>query len=94
MRVRNDSESNFDPGGNQAPLMFYGDSAPDTGLRFVDAPLMSLYWDVANSVLYIKTANNRAAADWAQMAAAGSTITGDLTLTGTLTAGDVVAVAS
>jgi len=93
MRVTNGSESNFDPGGNLAPVMFYGDAAPDTGERFLEAPLMSLYWDVHNSVLYVKTANNRAAADWAQLAAAGSTVTGNLTITGTLTAGDVVATA-
>lgn len=94
MRVTNGSESNFDPGGNLAPLAFYGDCAPDTSARFLDAPLMSLYWDVHNSVIYVKTANNRAAADWAQLAAAGSTVAGDLTITGKLTAGDVVAVAS
>ncbi len=64
MRVRNETESTFDPGGNLSPLMFYGDDAPGTDNRFLRAPLMSLYWDVTNSVLYVKTANNRAAADW------------------------------
>lgn len=97
MRVRNESESSFDAGGNKAPWQFYGDVTPDTTKRYTEAPLMSLYWDVTNSILYVKTANTAAAADWKPLVAAGVTttgdvtVTGDLTVTGTVQAGDLVA---
>lgn len=99
MKVLNGSESNFDPGGNRGPWLFYGDAAPGTDRRFTDAPLNSMYWDVANYNIYIKTANTGAAADWKPLVAAGrttagnTTITGDLVITGTVTAGDIVATA-
>jgi hypothetical protein len=80
----------FDPSGSQAPWDWYGPGAPSTERVFVDAPQMSRYTDVTNKVLYVKVAQTGAAADWKALAAGGVTVAGDLTITGTLTAGDVV----
>jgi len=81
MKVRNESEHNYDPGGNLAPHLFYGDCAPGTERQHTDAPLMSLYWDTTNAAIYVKTANNRAAADWTAFVTTGGT----QTITGTKT---------
>ncbi|MFA6046257.1 MAG: hypothetical protein WC718_14835 [Phycisphaerales bacterium] len=95
MRVVNVSgeASNFDPGGVFAPRLFYGPVAPGTEHIFVDAPLLSLYWDVVAGVLYAKTVHTPAAADWKAIVTTGGgqTIAGALTVTGTLTAADLVA---
>jgi hypothetical protein len=57
-----------------------------------DAPLGSVYMLVtAGSVAwYLKVANNKAAADWQVVLRVGASVTGDLTLSGTVTAGDFV----
>lgn len=97
MKVLNDTQSSFDPGGNKAPHLFYGDAAPGTDMRFLSAPIGSMYWDVTNYITYIKTANTASATDWKPMLALGVTttgnvtVTGDMTVSGTVTAGDVVA---
>jgi hypothetical protein len=98
MRIRNDEQSRFDPSGTQGPMMFYGTIDPVASGTFLDAPLMSLYWNITSGsqAMFIKTANNKAAADWVKMFFSGATIsslslTGDLTVSGTVTAGDVVA---
>lgn len=98
MRVVNESgeSSSFDPAGVYAPRLFYGPGAPSTEKVFINAPLLSLYWDVTNGVLYAKTAYTEAAADWKALitTGGGQTIDGALTVTGTLTAGDITATAS
>lgn len=91
MKIVNGEQSPFDSSGALAPWLFYGQGAPSTDQAFMQAPLDSLYWDVTHHIIYVRTAQNMAAADWAQMAALGSTLTGSLTISGTLTAGDVVA---
>jgi len=80
--------------GNYAdePWFWHGSSAIDGDVTpFKDAPLDSLYlYRVAGSVtVYVKIAHAEADADWVQIARGGGTITGDLTVTGTVTAGDV-----
>lgn len=91
MRIRNQILQ-FDPGGNLAPWDEYGPAAPTEGYPFKAAPLMSRYTCVTSGyqALYVKVADNDAAADWKMLAAASQTLSGDLTITGTLTAGDVV----
>lgn len=91
MKVINGAEYPFDPSGNLAPRQFYGSGVPSTERWFTDAPIMSEYFDVTNNIKYMKTANNKAAADWKPTVVIGSTITGDVTITGTLTAGAVTA---
>ncbi len=76
------------------PLMWAGSAAVDgDATRFSEAPIGSIYIRrLAGSVtFYAKTAHNEADADWvAWLTLAGGTITGDLTVTGTVQAGDVV----
>jgi hypothetical protein len=82
----------FDPGGNLAPWDEYGPGAPTAGYPFKAAPLMSRYTCITSGAeaLYVKTAETGAATDWVKIAQAGGTVTGDITFTGTVTAGDVV----
>lgn len=91
MRIRN-QQLNFDPGGNLAPWDEYGDAAPWSGYPLNMAPLMSRYTCVTSGseALYVKVANTGASTDWAIIARAGGTVSGDVAITGTLTAGDVV----
>lgn len=61
-----------------------------SGKTHGDAPIGSCYMLItAGSVAwYLKIANNKAAADWQIILRVGASVTGDLTLTGTMTAGD------
>lgn len=85
---------NFDPSAQLAPWFFYLEATLDgtTGPWF-HAPVGSMYMDITGGGVkfYIKIANNHVTADWHRMIDAGGTITGDLTITGTVTAGDFVA---
>lgn len=91
MRIKNE-HLNFDRGGSLAPWDEYGDVAPWSGYPLNMAPLMSRYTRVTSGseALYLKVANTGASTDWVLIARAGGTITGDLIITGTVTAGDVV----
>lgn len=71
MKLRNDTQSNFDPGGNLAPHLFYGDIPPNTDARFENAPLMSMYLDTTNAVLYVKTQDNALAENWTSLVTTG-----------------------
>lgn len=103
MRVQNVSgeSSSFDPSGQRAPRLFYGQEAPSTGPYFIDAPIGSHYWYVTDSacVEYFKASHTPAAADWKPILAGGTTtvgnvvITGDLNVTGTITGGAITAAA-
>jgi hypothetical protein len=57
-----------------------------------DAPIMSRYTCMlaGSQAFYVKVANTGAATDWVVVARAGGTVSGDLIVTGTLTAGDIV----
>ena len=93
-KITNDGISNFDPGGNRSFWDWYGDGAPNTSdWRFLKAPLMSRYTCIGSGIeaFYIRTALAQTTADWVKLAFAGGTITGDLIVTGTITAGDFVA---
>lgn len=84
---------NFDLEGALAPWLWYGTATLDgTTGAWKEAPLGSLYICItASSVaLYYKTSATAATASWHRLAGAGDTITGDVTFTGTVTAGDVV----
>lgn len=102
MQLHNQPQSNFDPPGALAPWLWYGDVAVDGAARpFCNAPQGSLYWYKPNATsctLYYRNAMNNATADWVSLIPANSSgtavITGDLTVSGTLTAGDVVSTAA
>jgi hypothetical protein len=82
----------YDLNAAARPWMWHGTGAVDGDVEpFKSAPLGSVYFRItAGSVLmYGKAADNKADADWGGMARAGSTIVGDLTVTGTVTAGDL-----
>jgi hypothetical protein len=84
---------NYDPDGVKAPQFFYADAALDgTTGPWKQAPMGSMYMRItaSNVTMYVKIAAAGATADWRQILGAGDTVTGGLTLTGTLTAGDVV----
>ena len=84
-----------DPTGASSPYLWHGTDALDgTRTPFSTAPLASVYIRlVAGSVAwYQKTADNDATADWVQVAGYGA-VSGDLTIPGTLTAGDIVSTA-
>lgn len=93
MKIWNSEESRYDDGGHAAPWKFYGNRTPDGDDKpFIDAPIMSEYTCVlsGSEALYVKVAAAHADADWQALARAGGTISGNLTVTGTVTAGDVV----
>ena len=91
MRIKNEILKT-DPGGNLAPWDEYGTDVPWAGYPMKNAPLMSRYTRVlaGSEALYVKVADTGASTDWVQIAIAGKTMTGDLNVSGTLTAGDVV----
>ena len=83
---------NYDENAAARPWVWHGSTAPDgDAAPWKDATLGSLYVCItAGSVyLYAKYAHAEADADWGMLARTGGTITGDMTITGTLTAGDV-----
>mgnify|MGYP001116331093 CR=1 FL=1 len=96
MRLSNEYglQGNFDPGNIQAPWLWYSDQTLDgTAAPWKNAPRGSLFWLIGASTCtcYYRNAMNNATADWVTLyTASGGTITGDLTVTGTLTAGDVI----
>jgi hypothetical protein len=92
MKIRNNEESRFDPGGNAAPLAWYGNQTPQGASKpYCDAPLMSFYiCNLSGSeAVYVRVALNNADADWQALVRAGGTVAGDITVTGTITAGDL-----
>lgn len=91
MSIKNE-HLKYDPSGAVAPWDEYGPDVPWAGYPMKNAPLMSRYTCITSGsqALYIKVADTGAAADWVVMARAGGTVSGDLTITGTITAGDVV----
>jgi len=98
MKIRNDEQSPFDSGGAKAPWLWYGEGAPTAADRFLAAPILSQYWNVTSGAeaVYVKTGTAGATTDWVKFMYAGASITtlnltGDLTVSGTLTAGDVIA---
>lgn len=98
MKIRNEDQSPFDLGGAKAPYLWYGEGVPTNTERFLKAPLMSQYWNVTSGseAIYVKTGATGATTDWVKIMYAGASITtlnltGDLTVSGTLTAGDVIA---
>jgi hypothetical protein len=99
MRLRNQDPTgghgvNFDPAGKKAPWFFYLEATLDgTKEPWKLAPIGSMYMDITGGAVkwYIKVAANNATADWHRMIGAGDTVTGDLVVTGTITAGDFVA---
>jgi hypothetical protein len=91
MRIRNEHIM-FDPSATRGPWDEYGLEVPWAGFPLKNAPLMSRYTCITSGsqALYIKVADTGAATDWVVLARAGGTVSGDLTITGTITAGDVV----
>ncbi len=77
------------------PWFWYGSETLDgTSAPWMDAPLGSLYMLIAAGSVtwYVKRVDNNATADWVQVLHTGGSQTmADLTVTGTLTAGDIVA---
>jgi hypothetical protein len=97
MRLTNDGaligppQSSFDQAGARAPWLWYDIATVDGALYpWANAPVLSLYWllDATTPKVYIKTAANSVTADWKVLVSASAT--GDLTIAGTLYAGDVV----
>jgi hypothetical protein len=88
MKLSNDGVSAFDNGGNRAPWDIYGEAVP-SGAFYPAAPIMSRYTCVASGSegLYVKVASAGATTDWSTLAKVTSA--GDLTIGGTLNAGDV-----
>jgi hypothetical protein len=75
----------------RAPCDEAGDEVPGTNfLR--ELPLLSSYRCIktGSEAWYMKVANTGAATDWKMLLRIDASVTGDLTLTGTLTAGDVI----
>ena len=77
------------------PYFWYGTEAVDGTIPpWSEAPLSSLYLLQASGsvTLYAKLTDTDATADWIQLlhATGGQTIAGNLTVDGTLTAGDLV----
>ncbi len=99
MQLQNQPQSNFDPPGALAPWLWYGDVAVDGAARpFCNAPQGSMYWYKPNATsctVYYRNAMHNVTADWVALLqnAASQTITGDLTVSGTVTAGDFVGTA-
>lgn len=99
MQLHNQPQSNFDPPGALAPWLWYGSAALDgAALPFCDAPQGSMYWYLQSGTVtvYFRAALNNATADWVQVlqsTATTQTITGNLTVSGTVTAGDFVGTA-
>ena len=92
MRIINE-KLRFDPSGAVAPWDEYGlETVPWAGYPMKAAPLMSRYTCVlaGSEALYVKVADTGAATDWVVVARSGGTVSGDLIITGTVTAGDVV----
>jgi len=86
---------NFDPSGVLAPWFFYLQATLDgADGPWKNAPVGSTYMDITGGGVkwYVKIAANNVTADWHRMIGAGDTVTGDLTVTGTITAGDFVAI--
>jgi hypothetical protein len=83
---------NYDLDAAARPWMWHGTGAVDGDVEpFKSAPLASMFFRITAGAVYTyqKYADNKADADWAMIARAAGTIVGDMTLTGTLTAGDV-----
>jgi hypothetical protein len=93
MRILNNyDDSQFDPGGTQAPWMFYDTLALDgTTEPWLNAPLGSMYWLIgASSVtVYVRNAAANATTSWVTLVPAASSgnvaVTGTLDVTGALT---------
>ena len=100
MRITNDDVSGIrqydqDNARQNSPALWYGTEALDgTRLPYSGVPLGSVYiLRTGGSVAwYQKIADTDATADWVKVAGSGA-VSGDLTITGTLTAGDVVSTA-
>lgn len=95
MRITNDNipgvmAYDLDPNGVNTPYFWYGnDAIVGTRAPFSTAPIGSIYVRIAaGSVsMWAKATDNDATADWKEMCA---TLNGSLTISGTLTAGDIV----
>lgn len=88
-KLINESLHNYDPSGAQAPWQFYGNEVPDGDAQpWKHAPVMSTYTCILTGyrAIYVKVANDWADSDWSILVHA----TGDFTISGTLTAGDLV----
>jgi hypothetical protein len=95
MRIHNDSDQsvNFRDGGGgpRAPWFWFDNLTLDgAATPWADCAPGSIYILTTGSAatVYVKKVNNQATADW--VALISGTSAGDVTVTGTLTAGDVV----
>lgn len=92
MHITNDVPSGADRVGNEPLLFYHGQAIDGTQPPFTNCPLGSICVVVLSGsvTLYARIALANATADWkAMITAAGGTITGDLVVSDTLTAGDI-----
>lgn len=91
--IKNDDvevrEYDRDADGSSRPKLWYASQALDGTLSpWKDVPVCSIFFDTTNKRLYMKTASTNQTTDWTQVTL--GTFTGDLTISGTLTCGDLV----